>query len=225
MLETIGRFWAFLVGDGPRAEALQRPTIAPTPDWIRDISTNKATAAVGFELAAKSIELADGAVDSLQSKVSTHLTLLVALVPFALGATAIATPPVGSPPQMWVPMLCLLAADMSLAAAIAVASLASGLTQSGGISLDRLGQLATQITGGATSSEASLRAAATEALRIAAMYAYSSGARVAQDLFTVRRFTLIAVLLAIIGLSLLAVTGGLEALVHSLRTPPPTKQT
>ncbi len=219
MAGTLRRFVAFIAGDARTAEGLERLPATPPPEWIRDAAGDERRSEVALELAIKSLELADGAVDSLQSKVSTHLTLLLALVPFALGATAVVIPAPYASLWDWTPLVILLLADVSLAIAIAIASLASGLTESGGISLDRLGILARSLRN-EEPTEASLQAAAAEALRRATQSAYLSGSRVAQDLFTARRWTLVAVLLAILGIASLGLTGGLNALIDRLGETP-----
>ena len=219
MLHTLRRILAYLVNDAKNAEDL--PDLAPgaPPAWIVEAAKDDRQAEYAADVARKSYEIADGAVKSLQDKASSYATLLLALVPFALGATLLALPPAGS--MQWarvVAFILMSAADLCLALAVVMAALACGLVLGGGVSLDRLGDLARTIAPDAPLKSA-IRAAEAEALRFATLLSYASGVRVANDLFTARRLTVFAVLLAFVGFLVLAGSGGG---LDIFRAPTPT---
>lgn len=219
MPKTLRRILAYLTNDLVAAEALVSPPVGSVPAWITEAAANDKTAEYAVEVARKSHEIAEASVKSLQDKAAAHLTFLLALVPFALAGTAVALPPVQAPSiARQVSFVLLAAADVSLVVAITMTALAAGMVYGGGISLDRLGTLARSIAPSAPLKDA-LRAAEAEALRYATVLSYDSGVRVARDLFSGRRYTVIAVLFATAGFLLLIwLGGGIEV----FRPPPPS---
>lgn len=215
----LARFLAFLRNQADQAEALEPPASLPTPDWIKRAAIDDKEATVALDAATRSVELAQGAVSGLQDKAASHLTFTLALVPFALAATGLSLRP-GEPTTvpLLIAFLGFLLADVALVVSAAFAALASGLVLAGGISLDRLGELADKLSPGKR-GPAALKAAQAEALRYAAQVSYASGVRVAQDLYEARRMTVIAVLLATASMALLVGATGVEALWQQLSGP------
>ncbi len=210
MLHTARRILAYLLNDAKRAEELPDLTPGAPPAWIVDAAKKQQYAEYAVDVARRSHELAESAVKSLQDKASSHLTFLLALVPFALAGTALTVPSGPHAGAANLAAFVLLAiADSCLVAAMMMTTLAAGMIYGGGISLDRLGDLAKTIAPKAP-PEYAIRAAEAEARRFATLLLYASNVRVANDLFAGRRLTLIAVLLATIGLLILVVGGGVD---------------
>ncbi len=178
------RIAAYLLNDAATAEALDPVPLGNPPQWLVDATGDQDRATYAVEVSTKSVELADAAVDGLQAKASSHLTFLLALVPFALAATALSLPPSSSPSLgRMTAFLIFCVADASLLVGVVLASLAGGLVLRGGISLDRLGNLADEMaTDSPRDPIAALKAAQAEALRYAALNSYSAGVRVGSDL-------------------------------------------
>ncbi len=219
MPQTLRRILAYLTNDLATAEMLEATSPGAVPQWIAAAASDDKSAEYAVDVARKSNDLAESAVKSLQDKSAAHLTFLLALVPFALGGTAIALPPAQTASSArQISFVLLAAADIVLVGAIIMTALAAGMVYGGGISLDGLGDLAKKIAPDAEPRNA-LRAAEAEALRYATILSYQSGVRVANDLFAGRRLTIVAVLLATCGfLVLIGLGGGVDV----LRTPPPS---
>lgn len=220
MIELAHRLIAYLINDARRAEALDSPKPGEPPQWLLDAVGDERQAEFAVDVATKSVELANAAVVSLQEKASKHLSFLMASVPLALAATAVSFPPpdsVGVLPFLGFALLTI--ADVLLLIALALASLASGMSLAGGISIERLGLLADRMGRDAPDNRRfALKVAEAESLRYAAQLAYTSGSRIAQDLYGARRFTFLSALFATVGVIVwLAISGGTT--LHPTKTP------
>lgn len=221
-MKTLLRILAYLWNDPKRAEGLDAPAPGPVPKWILQAAGDDDLAEQAVAIALKSQELAESGVSSLQDKAASHLTLLLALVPIALGVSTLGIPAPGSTDiGRWGAFILLVAADVALLVSIILATLAAGLRLGGGIGLDGLGELADEIAPKAPMKSA-IQAAEAEALRYAAALAYASGSRVAADLYASRRFLVLAAMAASIGLMVLVGSaGGLGVFRAAITSPHP----
>ena len=188
MNRYLRRLLAYVLGDQATAEDLADSPNIPDFSWMPDASKDEALAEYAAEAGRRSAELAEAAVQSLQSKAGSLLTVLLTLTPISFVVTGLALSSTAGP--RWARLtafVLMVSVDLLLAAAAALAFIASGLLITGGLNLDRM-------RGEGASTLADLKASEANASHLAAQLSMARGPRLAADLFHARRLVVIAVL-------------------------------
>lgn len=185
------RLWAFLTNDLVTAEGLNRPPPLDPPAWVTRANSDPATAKYALEASVRSAHFANSAVDYLQTKANSMVSLLLALIPIAAVGTSFAVSRRAGGVLGWASIVLFIAIDFLLARAAVLSFLAAGPIISVGTNLRRLSEMQNPGLAELAAGEAMAWHASAEV----AMYTLTAKSR---DLFAARRFATIAVVIALI---------------------------
>jgi hypothetical protein len=216
-MNLIARLVSFLRGDMVGAEDLAGYPPKITPPVAVRAATDAPLATYLVELARHTSDRADAVLTSVQTKASAFLTLVVAVLPFELGAAALLVPAVKDSPARWLAFGVAIVSVLLTVAAAIMASLASGLALTGSVNLSYMEVAGQKKTLG------ELQSSEIDAWNHAALLTLESSRRKASDLFRARQLLLLAVLVALVALAILAIAvrGGIGDILTPPATSPP----
>ncbi|MGO9180218.1 MAG: hypothetical protein ACLQBX_10235 [Candidatus Limnocylindrales bacterium] len=212
----IRRILAFILGDMIAAEDLQYPKF-DTPTIVVRARADAKLAEYLVGVAEKSRDQSSAALDGIQARASSFMTVVIGLVPLSLAAVALASPPADAGALRWAGFGFVVLSTVALLVAAAAAALATGM------GLTALQNLAFLEKDGTPMTEAELRADEAETWNYAAQLNMETCRRRATELFQARRWAVIALASALIGLALVFMpVGGQHASLLQVPTPTPS---